>query len=749
MGNWQKSSINNIMLKARASVLKNTTRKLQFNRFMRNNYFQGKTLAKFSFTVVVCLTSLVFMQACITGEKAEVSSLNPAKSTKWYEQPMRIAALQCNLEDDNLAVIDKWVDWGFNVEQLFHPMADYYSAMYDSEKHMKILTDYVEKAHKNNLKIILYLNVHILGPSVGHNKEIWSQKETNDSIIYLYTTYPSICLNSNWKEYFFTVLHSLKTIDIDGIFLDGPVVTQNGCYCEHCKKKYKEMYHEELTPDSKHLWEFKTKTRGDFLHEAYDYWKKENPDKIFYYNFPIEHTKKLFVNLKEELNYNDILGTEGGFMFYGPSKNAFLWRPSFTSKLLESVAPEKSRVIFMAADHKPWSWWPHSPLETKLCIASVTANDANIWYGLHGSTKLLNTASGDAAKEVLNFYKENEELLAHTKSAAEVGLFYSFGNVTSEESDFAASGKAEGTREDAINALRGYYSMLTESQIPFDLVSDFGITSEKVKKYKVIIIPNVLAFDENAESVIREFVGNGGLIIAELGASLYNFKGEKNSNFALSDVFGISTSGQYKRHRNYNYFFIDPESEISRGTRTSLFPLPLLSIDIHPNSDTEILGKALEDFPGVYVPLTNPKDTLITRHRFGNGEAIYFAGGMGQMYTDYHVREYKMFVNNIISDHIKDRIKFEDAPTHLEVVLREQEGRMILHLVNYQVGPTRPFEKLTPVYDLKIKIPESWKIKNIYSRGLNTKLKSKRSDGKREYILPKLNEYDILTLEKD
>lgn len=714
-----------------------------FPEIIATSLRKGRTIA-----VILFLTSFTFFQGCKENDKSERVTTNSEKTAEWYKQPMRIAALQCNFNEDNMEVIDKWVNMGFNVEQLFHITADNYSSIYKPKEHKKILTEYVKKAHEKNLKIILYLNVHILGPSVEHNKAIWSQRDQNDSIIYMYETYPTICLNSSWKDYFFTVLDSLKAIDIDGIFLDGPVVKQNGCYCGHCQKKYKELFNSELNPDSKHLWEFKATTRDDFLRDAYDYWKKDNPEKIFYYNFPLLYTKQSYVHFENELKYNDILGTEGGFMFYGAAKDAFLWRPSLTSKLLEAVAPEKPRVIFMAADYKPWNWWLHSPLETKLCIASVYANDANVWYGLHGSTKLMNTPSADAAKEVLQFYKKNEDLLFNTRSAAKIGILYSFGNVTKEESDFVAADVRNKKAGDAVGAIRGYYSMLTESQIPFDLISDFGITSEKLKKFKVIIIPNIFTFDKNTENVIREFVGNGGVIIAELGASLYNYKGDKNNNFSLSDVLGISTSGEYSNHAFYNYFEINPESKFGNNIDFPMIPLPLLSLDISLNDNTEVLAEAIDDLAGRYVPIPESKYPFMTSHKFGKGEAIYFTGSMGEMYNEYHVFEYKRLVGNIISDCLKDRIEFENAPTNLEVVLREQEERMILHLINYQAGPTRPFEKLTPVSDLKIKIPEAWKIKKVYSCGTNSKLKSKRNDGKLEFTLPELNEYEILVLER-
>ncbi|MBI4028299.1 MAG: hypothetical protein HY360_25165 [Verrucomicrobia bacterium] len=72
---------------------------------------------------------------------------------------------------------------------------------------------------------------------------------------------------------------------------------------------------------------------------------------------------------------------------------------------METIAPHKPRVIFMAADQKPWSWLPHSPVETKLCIASTVANGANLWYGLHGSTRLLDTPGGRAGQEMIRFLR--------------------------------------------------------------------------------------------------------------------------------------------------------------------------------------------------------------------------------------------------------------------------------------------------------------------------------------------------------
>jgi len=169
-------------------------------------------------------------------------------------------------------------------------------------------------------------------------------------------------------------------------------------------------------------------------------------------------------------------------------------------------------------------------------------------------------------------------------------------------------------------------------------------------------------------------------------------------------------------------------------------------VDIKANKDAEIICKAIDDLPGRYVTLPQGRYTFATSHNFGNGEAIYFAGDIGEMYNEYHVKEYRTLLEDIIFEKIKESIEFVNAPTNLEVVLRKQNQNLILHLINYQAGPTRPFEKVTPITNLIIKIPKNWNISQVISKKLNSKLKSSDSNKFKEYVLPEMNEYELLVL---
>ncbi len=700
------------------------------------------------YAIFFVFISFAMLFACKTKKKEtpDEAVAQKERGLPWYRRPMRIAAMQCNFDnEDHLAVIDQWKEMGFNVEQLFHTIADGYTGVYDPAHDKRTLTEYVKKAHKNGIRVILYLNIHFLDSGVEKMKEEWSQRGKDGSISMMYGTYYSVCLNSPWKDYFMSILDSLNDVDIDGIFLDGPVIANGGCYCDRCMKKYHEMFDGKPGTEEEKRWEFNAITRDDFLQDVYDHYKKNNPDKVMYMNLSITSTHSQYIRLDHALKYNDILGTEGGFMFYGPAKKAYLWRPSFTARLEEAVAPGKPRVIFMAADHKPWSWWMHTPLETKLCIASVTANAANIWWGLHGTSKLFRTDAAKAAGEVVNFYKENEKYLTNSKSGAEMALFYSFATVSHEISDFNEniSGKKRGNREDAF---RGYYSMLTEMHIPFDIITDHEITSGKLERYRVLVMPNVYYIDQRTESAVRDFVKKGGLLITESGLSLFDAGGKRKREFGLADVIGLSATGNFKEHANYNYFVFEPGIKYAGNITSPYIPLPLISLEVSLRT-AKVLAKALEDLPGRYVPLTSPGDIMITSNRYGAGQGLYLAGNFGEMYNAYHVREYKMFLKNVISEKLGDVLVFEHAPVNLEVVLRKQGGRRILHLVNYQAGPTRPFEMETKVEDMKIWIPASWHATTVTSRRLKKELAMNPNGAYEEVTLSGLDVYDMLVIE--
>jgi hypothetical protein len=629
----------------------------------------------------------------------------------WYQKPLRIAALQCNYENGrNLGVIDTWTDMGFNTEQLFHPMADKYSSLFEEAVHGPILREYVAKAQSRRLRIILYLNVHILGPSIQDRADEWAQRRADGSMPLLYDTYPAVCLNSPWREHFMGVLRSLDSYEVDGVFLDGPVIVPGGCHCAHCRGRFREaLGHDLASATDEERWQFYKDTRDRFLREGYALWKRIHPEGVYYINLPVTHAQGSYVSIPDALEYNDLVGSEGGFQFYRPPKHAFLYRPGVTARLLEAVAPSKPRVIFMAGDQKPWSWYVHTPEETRLCIATSTANGANIWWGLHGSTRLLDTPGGRAAKEAIQFLAEHEADLDHGSSGATTAVLYSYDTaatyrVSQEETDFyGAAGERRDFLGNASRAFEGVCGALSSSSIPFDALADLPGLAERLARYECVVLPTAACLSEETVAALRRYVGDGGNLVAMFDSSLYTAMGKPQDDFSLADVFGVSFRG-FTAYRNWNYLVPSESSGVFAGLDIPYFPAPEFAANVEASDDATVHAWFLGVMEGRYTDLNERTVPAIVEHPYGDGTCYYIAGTWGEMLSSYNPPEYAQILVNAVRSLAPPPVSLSGGPVNVELTVRRQEAQTAVHLVNYAGALERPITSIMPQRGLRLHV---------------------------------------------
>ncbi len=629
----------------------------------------------------------------------------------WYEKPLRIAALQCNYESgQNLAVIDAWTDMGFNTEQLFHPMADKYSSLFDESVHGSVLREYVAKAKSRNLRIILYLNVHILGPSMQDRADEWAQRREDGSMPLLYDTYPAVCLNSPWREHFMGVLRSLETYEVDGVFLDGPVIVAGGCRCSHCRTRFRNRFEHDLaSATDEERWTFYKDTRDQFLSEGYALWKRLHPEAVYYINLPVTHAHGSYVSIPDALKYNDLAGSEGGFQFYRPPKQAFLYRPGVTARLLEAVAPTKPRVIFMAGDQKPWSWYVHTPEETRLCIATSTANGANIWWGLHGSTRLLDTPGGRAAKEAVRFLADHESDLDHGSSGATTAVLYSFDTaatyrVSEEETDFyGVSAERREFLGNASRAFEGVCGALASSSIPFDVVVDLPGLAQRLPQYECVVLPTSACLSDATVAALRSYVADGGNLVAMFDSSLYTAAGDRRDEFALATVLGVSFRG-FTAYRNWNYLVPSDSSELFRDLEIPYYPAPEFGVNVEPTADASVHAWFLGVMEGRYTDLKDKSFPAIIEHRYGEGTCFYLAGSWGEMLSSYNPPEYGQILVNAVLSLAPPPVSLSGGPVNVELTVRRQQGQTAVHLVNHAGALERPLTRIMPQRGLRLQV---------------------------------------------
>lgn len=242
----------------------------------------------------------------------------------------------------------------------------------------------------------------------------------------------------------------------------------------------------------------------------------------------------------------------------------------------------------------------------------------------------------------------------------------------------------------------GACKALIESQIPFEIVTDRGINLEELSKYKVLVLPNVVCLSDDQVKVIREYVKNGGGLVATHRTSLSTQLGDSRGDYALSDVF----------HANY----IQPivyrltYMKLRDGPLAEGLPVgvPLLCRD--KQVAVELQKGATAAAGTIFVREGYNKVTTwcdppleeesrfpsIVTSEFGKGSVVYFPGRPDSVYVEWGAPEFRKLIVNAVKWAAKERAPVEvEAPMSVEVNIFEQpeKNRIVVHLNNFQTDP--------------------------------------------------------------
>lgn len=170
---------------------------------------------------------------------------------------------------------------------------------------------------------------------------------------------------------------------------------------------------------------------------------------------------------------------------------------------------------------------------------------------------------------------------------------------------------SESTREELAGQKRpvdfrrstmGALETLTYSGRPVESLPEFRMTAEELRPFELLVLPEVEVMSETHAQVIREWVRNGGTLIASGKCGLLNHRGEGRSNFPLADVFGVDYIAE---ERKYAY---DQEGNMKQGV-TSIY----LESSGHPLAKS--LAVSTVGLPGSFLKIKTANAQEVMRYR--------------------------------------------------------------------------------------------------------------------------------------
>jgi type 1 glutamine amidotransferase len=650
-----------------------------------------------------------------------------------------------------------------------------------------LLKQFVTETHKRGVKAIAYLNLHWYSVDFGAEHPDWEQRMADGRSIGqvrpLYGKGTSFCVNGPWRDWSYELIREAAGYDIDGVFLDGPVVYPGCCYCDSCRGKFGERFGGGLPeeenwsdPRWKQFVRFRQHSMEDYLRDARDALKAIKPEAIIYLNSGNWNSDwRAPRDIQYLADYQDITGVEA-FFSRPLERQKFAYYTSASAKYVKSAG--KPSTIFFTTWQSPSENFVNTPAEIKLLVAETVANGSNPWVIVLDETLESFPRALEPVRKMYTFLESREEFYTHTESGANVALwssmqtkfFYCSGqeelysdigtgkeedlqiDLGSGESKVNWKARKELSEQQALYSFQGFFDALTRAHIPFDLIVDRNITPEGLEKYDVLVMPDVACLSEEQAETIRAFVKNGGGLIADFESSLYDEEGALQDKFLLEDLFHAAPPEGMFSMSNFDSMVVKEKHDAAAYSNPGEYiPRPSQALKTRSLEDASVPVKVMEplDFVITSVKGESIYPGLVVSS-FGRGKVFYSPTALGCHYYENRMIPHKKLIENGVRWLLGDRSLIEvDGPGTVEVVLRTQKDkcRTLIHLINITGEMQRPIEQVIPVFDISVKVRTA-KAKKVFTLVEKEDIPFQSDEkGWTSFTLPKLSLYEVVVVE--
>jgi hypothetical protein len=396
----------------------------------------------------------------------------------------------------------------------------------------------------------------------------------------------------------------------------------------------------------------------------------------------------------------------------------------------------------------PYRFQAEQPGLIGLDLVQTIAHGGNPSAYLVGPPQRLPRHRYEIVGRVLRFHRDHEDLYLGARSAAQVAL------ISSARSEHRPGGPGPAV---APRERRGLHRALTEAHVPFDILPHENLLDAagdgRLQRYAVLILPDVALLDEAEASALDGYVEAGGGLIATQDTADLDEEGMPLDEIRLRSLGArrVLWRRQGDAVRSA-YLRVTRAGDPPGAEEGDLIAIDRTFLDVEPREGA-VPSLALIP-PSPYGPpekcywdveTTHPG---LVWHRFGRGRSAYFPWPIGGLYHDLALPEYRALLLRAIDEvSATPRQVVTDAPAAVEVVVgRQPGGRVLAHLINYSGHRGRSFEEPLPIHDLRVEI-SGIDASRARSINLDRPLQPVDSPGRRGFLLPRLDLFDLVVLE--
>ena len=644
--------------------------------------------------------------------------------SKWYKGVYRRHLMDMHIHDEDEAFLSQ-----FNAEEYYENLcrAKIQSPMIYLQSHTGLCNYPTETARTHNfflkgenqikklislcknggMKVVGYYSL-IFNNWAAENHPEWEQYYANgDTWRDRGQRYGLCCPNNTEYRDFVKVqvdelAREFKDSHLDGLFFDMPY-WEVTCYCDACKKRFKEETGKELP------------LTEDFEDETWLQYVKARQDwMVEFVQFVKAYTNKVMPEVTVEFNYAAVIGcnwlggsTEGinaECEFTGGDLYGDLYSHSFACKYYYGVTKNQPfeymtcRCDRTLREHTITKTQKHLEREIMLTAAH------------HGASLVIDaidpigTMDQRVFERVGNAFSRQipfEPYMARGNMYTEVAVY--FDSKTMYDKNY----KDKYNRSCAIGAVR----KLVEANVPTAVIANGGL--DDLDKYQMIIAPCLQDFDNDEPLKFIDYVKNGGTL----------YLSGKSDSRLIKEFFGGKVVGETYGDYKHTWVqlgarvYISPKAgyESEFGEFNEKYPLPLIYyIPLMEGADGEVkatvtLPYTAPDYNYHYAsihscpPWKNTDYPAFIEKAYGKGKVIWCAAEL-----ELDEREgIKDIFKGIVTRNITKKYDVQ-AGKAIECVIFEEDNATLISLCDLQYDDMK--RSLPIPFSTKLgKAPKSFK----------------------------------------
>lgn len=384
-----------------------------------------------------------------------------------------------------------------------------------------------------------------------------------------------------------------------------------------------------------------------------------------------------------------------------------------------------------AEDHRIWAWSAIAKGAKGVNIYAYYPMSSGYEAGGYGLINLDGTLTDRAVKagKMADVVNKNQELFLSSKPVkAEIGIVYNpltqmVGGM--QRRDYPAA---------LTNSLIGYYQTFANHNIPVDFIHLQHIENQDLSQYKLVIVPYPIMFTQKAANGLKEFVENGGYVLAEARLAWNDDRGYASEiipGLGLHDVFGVRED-EVRMRESVNLTVTNQKHPALSGLNAG----DMLKGSLYAQSVNPLQNRKIE-----ILATTEQGQPAVVSSRFGKGEAMLAGSYLGMANFPEIAPTNDRFFTNLL-DWAKIERPFTTSldgrnTSQVEVKLQENSKGNIIFVINHSNK-----EEVIDI-DLKVKNNGNYILRDVVSG----KEEQKRSSGNILKLTTRVESRNVKVLE--